>query len=421
MEATQAFSLRHRDLIFIFIGIILIGFICFYEWDGEVTGCTVIHNAVLSDDRISQANLDEFQVMSRILESDSDLSSLIPLLSLKFNNGTQSDDKKQCKPKTKIVSIKIHKTGSTTLSAVVLRYAYRNRLRVAISSSDSKSGILRDQHDRLPLKANEVWATHGRYRPEILRQFTTEETFFVTTVREPFERFKSHFNFFHMGNVLRQNGDSTLRDYFTKPMYSKSRDLMSNYMLKYLGFPNNKTLLSDSNYVSDYIRKLDAEFHLLIPLEYFDQGLILTRRMLCWDISDIIYLKLRPQTSDTYSSLLQDNDPLVTQLFQEANSADYMLYNHFKSKFENIMNDQDGDFYDELSYFKNLLFQVGQYCQYNKNDTSLRVAPSKWSPAFTLNRLHCKYMEIYTTHFKVLFKMEYYKRVFAKYFESLLS
>ena len=48
---------------------------------------------------------------------------------------------------------------------------------------------------------------------------------------------------------------------------------------------------SDSKEVMRYIQELDQQLDLVLILEYFDESLVLMKRLLCWDLEDLVYIK----------------------------------------------------------------------------------------------------------------------------------
>lgn len=49
--------------------------------------------------------------------------------------------------------------------------------------------------------------------------------------------------------------------------------------------------VSDEEEIEEFIKMTEKEFDLVLIAEYFDESLVLMKRMLCWDFEDIIYVK----------------------------------------------------------------------------------------------------------------------------------
>ena len=50
---------------------------------------------------------------------------------------------------------------------------------------------------------------------------------------------------------------------------------------------------ADEDAISDFIRKLEKQIDFVAIAEYFDESLVLIKRMLCWETEDIMYVKHR--------------------------------------------------------------------------------------------------------------------------------
>jgi len=55
--------------------------------------------------------------------------------------------------------------------------------------------------------------------------------------------------------------------------------------------------------VAEYIQFLDEEFDLVVNMGYFDESPVMMKRMLCWEMDDILYVKLECQDKEKATSL----------------------------------------------------------------------------------------------------------------------
>ncbi|XP_066270853.1 galactosylceramide sulfotransferase-like, partial [Branchiostoma lanceolatum] len=142
---------------------------------------------------------------------------------------------RQCAPRKKFFFIKTHKTGSSSVTNLLQRYALYHRLAVMLQ--------LRAQ--------GAPWA--GRLHPNLgcTSSQRTESTTLSSTTRDT-----------------------------TKPGWS----------LCFLRTPPTYMFLTD----------LEREFTTVMILEYFDESLVLLRRLMCWQIKDILYDKT-PKKLQSYS------------------------------------------------------------------------------------------------------------------------
>lgn len=119
---------------------------------------------------------------------------------------------------------------------------------------------------------------------------------YVTILRNPVDNFESAFRYMNMGRRIGIGNDpESLKNFlthgisFTK-MRQKAEPLIRNPLMFDLGlsFKHYQNITA----VNEYIRFLGKEFDLVMIMEYFDESLVLMKRLLCWEIEDILYLKL---------------------------------------------------------------------------------------------------------------------------------
>ena len=48
---------------------------------------------------------------------------------------------------------------------------------------------------------------------------------------------------------------------------------------------------SNEEEITELIENISKRFDLVLIAEYFDESLVLMKRMLCWDFEDIVYVK----------------------------------------------------------------------------------------------------------------------------------
>ena len=95
--------------------------------------------------------------------------------------------------------------------------------------------------------------------------------------------------------------------------------------------------MEDAGTVQDKISRLDSEFDLVLIAEYFDESLVLLADILCWDLSDVRYLKQNARVSSKVSNITKAaRDSLESWL-----EADRKLYNHFVQKMDGLINRSD--------------------------------------------------------------------------------
>ena len=135
--------------------------------------------------------------------------------------------------------------------------------------------------------------------------------------------------------------------------------------------------------VGKKIRELHAEFDLVMLTEYFDESLLLLRKLLCWQMSDVVYVAKAKRALNYRSEI---NDHLRSQI-RSWNRADVMLYEHFNQTFWQKVRDYGPDFPRDLALFRRKLSEASNSClntsRINTSDrrveiTSLKDNASNW-------------------------------------------
>ena len=121
---------------------------------------------------------------------------------------------------------------------------------------------------------------------------------------------------------------------------------MHNEQLYDFGLEHNDT--DDEEKVMNKIRELESAFDLVMITEYFDESLLLLRKLLCWRMEDVVYLKHGVRSADYRK---KNNDSLADKI-REWNKADLMLYNHFNETFWRKVLEYGPSFSQDLAKLK---------------------------------------------------------------------
>ena len=153
----------------------------------------------------------------------------------------------------------------------------------------------------------------------------------MTILRNPVDNFESVFRYMKLGSPLGVgNGPDSLKTFldnrvsFGKFKSVKASPFIRNPLLYDLGlsFKYYQNLPA----VNEYIQFLDKEFDLVMIMDYFDESLVLMKRVLCWQMEDILYLKLN-ERQDKEKNTVLTND--VRENVKRWNKADVLLFESF--------------------------------------------------------------------------------------------
>lgn len=93
-----------------------------------------------------------------------------------------------------------------------------------------------------------------------------------------------------------------------------------------LGFDKDRPE-KDEEYKKASVAEVEKVFSLVMIAEYFDESLVLLRRLLSWDLDDILYFKLNMRKESSKQSLTPDLAAKIRSWI----SLDAYLYEHFNA------------------------------------------------------------------------------------------
>ena len=130
--------------------------------------------------------------------------------------------------------------------------------------------------------------------------------------------------------------------------------------------------------VESYIDKMEREFDLVMITEYFDESLILLKRLLCLEFQDIVYIKLRSKKKKiNFGKEVEKN--ILTW-----NRADAILYDHFNKTFWRKVREVGPSFDEELKTFRGINQEYQESC---KSTEDQRCKLSKRNPCNIFDQL----------------------------------
>ncbi|XP_070535741.1 galactose-3-O-sulfotransferase 3-like isoform X2 [Ptychodera flava] len=286
--------------------------------------------------------------------------------------------------------IKTRKTASTTLSSILNRYALTHNLSLALMKTNTRSGHfniipIREDSPRelflppLGVKPGDwtnykynMMTVHVRYNRSAFETFMNPGTKYISILRETCSHFESDFVYYRIPAVVKSikeniNIEETLQEYFRDPEYYWEQT-MNDYGEKFKFFTRNVQAFdlgldhiyhNDTDVLNTFIRKLKDEIDLMLITEYFDESLLLLKKLLRWDWNDVMYIarNMRPQNT-TRATLTLD----LCKKIKEWNSADDMLYQTFNKTFWSRVKEYGKDWQRDLDKMKRQLRTIQSNC-----------------------------------------------------------
>nr|XP_054750267.1 galactosylceramide sulfotransferase-like [Lytechinus pictus] len=291
---------------------------------------------------------------------------------------TSPNPQSSCKPTERIVYIKTHKTGSTTTASIFERYGYLRNLSFAMSKGShiiSTEGLFkRSMVYKIPNRSRndfDMLVNHVRYNREEM-DLAIPEAKYITIIRDPVTQLESAFGYFEMGKHLKITTKNPFETFMSQPrkyyamksyLWSRSR----NGQMYDLGFAH----VDEENVarIQDKIDQLSREIDLVMITEYFEESLILLKKLLCWDYTDILYISNGIRSKSHRFSVNQD----MADRIREWSAADFMLYEHFNRTFWKRVVDYGPSFHEDLAHFREIESNAMDMCiDTKKNNTGDR-------------------------------------------------
>ena len=215
------------------------------------------------------------------------------------------------------------------------------------------------------------------------------DTLYITILRDPVTQFESTFSYMTLDKILgMDNSSDPLEKFFVDPQsvlvnYVLTQDLrinsdrlklIRNGMFYDLGLESKD--FDNKNRIREAIEHLDAEFDLIMLKEYFDESLVLLKRLMCLDLDDLVYFHFNQRHFDQKRNI---TNKLKAQI-RRWSYADVQLYNHFNRTFWKVVNSMGPDFWEDvriLRYKNKIMSDVclrkGEYTKTNSDAAEVKL------------------------------------------------
>ncbi|XP_001624149.3 galactosylceramide sulfotransferase isoform X2 [Nematostella vectensis] len=276
-----------------------------------------------------------------------------------------------CKRVDHVLFLKTHKTGSSTLTNLLNRYGNKHELTFALPQtaySFNWPHKFRTVYVVPVYRRPHILCNHARFNKKPMNiLFPKKDTKYLTILRHPVTHFESIFNFMKLWDSLNIKGRDSIEimDKFLQgnssfnPEYLSSKltaRLLRNPMLFDLGM--DYRYFQDLSAVWTYIQTLHKEFDLVLIMEYFDESMVLMKRTFCWDIDDVLYLKLNERRDKDKRNITEK----MKQNILSWSQADMMLYRSFNKTFWKRIENEGPAFYYDLARFRERKKEVFDMC-----------------------------------------------------------
>ncbi|XP_072043645.1 galactose-3-O-sulfotransferase 2-like [Amphiura filiformis] len=271
-------------------------------------------------------------------------------------------------PVHKLIFIKTHKTGSSTIATTLARYADEKGLKLATPIWTHIFHEIKSFSHNMVLSFRDmghfgILTSHARYNRKEMDMVISNPKY-ITIIRNPVKQLESAYSYYSMAKHIgiQTDGDHELQAFLKQPRYYFDN---YNYFMKVqswngqifdLGLEHADHL--NQTLVRRKIQQIDAEFDLVMINEYFDESLVLLRKQFCWDWEDIVYISKGVRKT----TLRHKITPELAAKIQHWNSADVQLYDHFNRTFWEKIAQYGPNFNKDVLYFKELRGEITSRC-----------------------------------------------------------
>ncbi|XP_066294450.1 galactose-3-O-sulfotransferase 2-like isoform X2 [Branchiostoma lanceolatum] len=306
----------------------------------------------------------------------------------------------QCKMKTNLAFLKVHKAGSHTTACILQRFGYEHGLNFVLPKKCGSAnlgfpeGLTKDRLMKQDVDEYNMLIHHTVYDRVKFHQLMAPDTQYVAILREPLSHLKSAFFYFNIDSKLGLSAkENPLGLYLDNPwqyVTKRPRGLMTMNLQSFvLGWKDRFNVTDDDREEGrKFISQLDNDFSLVLILEYFDASLVLLRRLMCWTFYNILYDR-QPRNKQTYYKPASVYTEHQLKNHRNLSWVDYQLYQHFNTSLWSKIQAAGPDFQDELEAFQQLNDDVNSYCAGRPTEKKTFPA-SKWNEAVEIKPEFCR-------------------------------
>lgn len=258
---------------------------------------------------------------------------------------TRSIQTKKCTPAKSVIFLKTHKTGSSTITNIMQRYADAHDLKVALPKNHIFFGWPNTFEDKYVLgykpgiKYN-ILMNHARFhRDRMLNIMADKDTKIVTIIRDPLYQFESAVVYYKFKTLFDLDNKLNMLDAFfiksKEDIYARVKErktdnevLAKNPITYDMGFSAWNENQADINAV---LEKVKSSYNLVMISDYMAESLVMLKEKLCWDSLEIAYFTMNKRP-DEYRQQMTHREKLREKV-KNWNKIDYAIFEHYNKTF----------------------------------------------------------------------------------------
>ncbi|XP_077979124.1 galactosylceramide sulfotransferase-like [Glandiceps talaboti] len=301
-------------------------------------------------------------------------------------NTATSFIKQTCEPKQNFVFIKTTKTGSSSLAALLFRYGLKHdlvpavdeRLKSHILKNETSNSLLIHTYDCANFPGYNFIANHLNYNRNALEKVIKHGQYF-TILRSPITRVQSAFYYFKKIHTEYKGFSNPLKEFLKRYRDGKGESGMlmnwtpeqffNSQFNRLFDFPRHVNELT----VESLFENLDRELDLVMLTEYYDESLVLLRKMMCWKYEELVYGRCKAKGVEH-----PPTTPEMEEIIRALSPIDIKMYDYFNKTFWQKVKQYDGNFDEDLAELRSIQYNAdircenhpeSEYCQMLTKDT----------------------------------------------------
>ena len=155
------------------------------------------------------------------------------------------------------------------------------------------------------------------------------------------------------------------------------------------GFPALKQPDQSDNweFIKSWLKRIVHKFPIMIISDYFDESMIMLKRMMCWSQKDILYKRLNTWNTKykpEYNRLLIEN-------YNRWSAVDHLAFEFFnRTLWTRIERWGKDDFLADVSHYKKTTAKVLEFCRKVTQKYVFTIESSLWDSRYEVTRTEFK-------------------------------
>ena len=350
------------------------------------------------------------------------------ILAVRSSNLTRSSiiaeqDRGKCVDERRnFVFIKCMKCATESLGTIFRRFGYMRHLKFALPTKRNLylgwPFPFEKKYVRPSKFEYNILFEHSIYNGPAMESLMPNDTVYITMIRSPWEQFKSSFNYFSLGKLSGVVPEDDIEEYLTNidkyeavyksaennekrwcfpDGFSLTENIMSHCLGMPLGFPEGREdIRNNSVAVRSIIKDLNNRFLLIMIADYFYESLVLLKRLMCWNLKDILFHHANIRMYD-YKSVPAEGK--YFEVHKNWSRIDYMLFEYFNETFWQKIASEGEDFCQEVDHFRLVHLTVDRFCFVENSwlfpTKYVTIPSSRFSSSFNVTGHDCNLMYTY--------------------------